>query len=245
MATPVERWTPAGPIRSQMSTEMIEQEEARAAASVGEAAPLGLFGFASATFTISAVLAGWFPTTTALFATPLVFIFGGLAQFIAGMWSYRKGDTFAATAFGSFGAFNTAYALFLWFQHTGLVAGPAAGLGVAGIFVSCFSLIALFLMIAAMWKNMALVAVLFLLALAYGLIGASDIAAGAPNLLSYGGWAGIGSAVCAFYTAGAMVINSVGGRLILPLGKPLMSQSEPVQPVGVVDMNRPSEQRVR
>ena len=220
MATVHERWTPAGPIRSEAPMDIIEQEETRAAASVGEAAPLGLFGFASATFTLSAVNAGWFPAATAIFAMPLVLIFGGIAQFIAGMWSYRKGDTFAATAFGSFGAFNTTYALFLLFSASGLVKGPAAGTGVIGIFIACFSLIAFVLMLAAMRINWALVGVLFFLALTYGLLGAGEIAGASPNLLSYGGWAGLISSVLAFYTAAAMVINSVNKRVVLPLGAP-------------------------
>ena len=222
MAVPVEKWTPAGPIRSQTSIEVIEQEEARAAASVGESAPLGLFGFASATFTLSAVNAGWFSHATALYAIPLVLVFGGIAQFIAGMWSYRKGDTFAATAFGSFGSFNTAYAVYILLAQGGLITGPAASLGVVGVFIACFSLIAFFLMVAALRLNMALVGVLFFLSLTYGLLGAGDIAGAAPNLISFGGWAGIISSVLAFYTAGAMVINSVYERAVLPLGAPMM-----------------------
>ena len=219
-----EQWTSAGPIRSTLPLEAIEHEEARAAASAGEPAPLGLLGFASGTFTLSAVLAGWFPKSTALFATPAVFVFGGLAQFIAAMWSYRKGDTFSATAFGAFGAFNTSYALYLWLKGAGLITGPGSGLGVVGVYVCCFALIAAMLTVAALWKNKALMGVLFFLALAYGLIGAGDIAAGASNLLSYGGWAGLVSSVLAFYTAGAMVVNSAAERVILPLGAPAMSK---------------------
>lgn len=234
-ADPVERWTPAGPIKSNMPMETIEQDEAHTKATAGEPAPLGLFGFATATFTAGAVLAGWFPATTILYASAVLFIFGGLAQFIAGMWSYRKGDTLAATAFGTFGAFNTTYALYLWLHHAGIIAGPGAGLGVVGIFIAGFGLIAGLLMVAAMWRNMALVAVLFFLSLAYCLIGASDIAAGAPNLLSYGGWAAIISSVIAFYTAGAMVINSEARRMLLPLGKAPMKATPPSGPA-VVDV---------
>jgi len=215
-----ERWTTAGLIKSNLPADVIEQEKTRTAATVGEAAPLGLFGFASATFTLSAVNAGWFPAATAIFAIPLVLVFGGIAQFIAGMWSYRKGDTFSATAFGSFGAFNTTYALFILLNHAGLIVGPSAGMGVIGVFIACFSLIAFILMLAALRINMALVGVLFFLALTYGLLGAGEIAGAAPNLLSYGGWAGIISAVLAFYTAGAMVLNSVNGRAVVPLFPP-------------------------
>ena len=218
-----ERWTTAGPIRTAVPMETIEQEKTRATSYVGEPGPLGLLGFATGTFTISAVLAGWFPATTVLFASAVVFIFGGLGQFIAGMWAYRKGDTFSATAFGSFGAFNTAYALYLWMHQSGLIVGPGSGLGVIGIMLACFSFIAAALMVAAMWRNMALVAVLLFLALTYGLVGAGNIAGGAPNLISEGGWAGLISSTIAFYTAAAMLINSASERELLPLGHRMMS----------------------
>jgi len=198
--------------------EIIEQEETRAAASVGEPAPLGLFAFATGTFTISTVLAGWFPASTLLFASAVVFVFAGIGQFLAGMWAYRKGDTFAATAFGSFGGFNVSYVLYLWLHQAGLIAGPGAGTGVIGVFIACFAFIAAVLAIAALRQNTALVVVLSLLALGYALVAASDIAAGAPNLLAYGGWALIGSAVAAFYTGAAMVINSVNQKVVVPLG---------------------------
>jgi len=224
-----ERWTTAGPIRTTLPMDVIEQEETRSAASVGEPAPLGLFGLASGTFTLCAVLAGWFPASTAIFASTVVFVFGGISQFIAGMWSYRKGDTFAATAFGSFGAFNTAYALYLWLHQAGLIVGPAAGLRVIGVFVACFALIATFLMVAALWKNMALVAVFFFLALTYALIAASYLANGATGVMTAGGWAGVIASLLAFYAAGAMVIDSASQRPVAPLGGQMFAEARDVR----------------
>ncbi len=208
MAATPERWTPAGPIRSQAPLEIIEQEETHAAASVGDPAPLGLFAVATGPFTLGPILAGWFPLSTLLFASAVTFVFAGLGQFLAGMWAYRKGDTFAATAFGSFGGFNASYVLYPWLRQAGLIAGPGAGAGVVGVSIACFSFIALALTIAALRQNLALVAVLGLLALGYGLLAAGAIAAGAPALRAAGGWALIGSAVVAFYAGAALVINS-------------------------------------
>jgi succinate-acetate transporter protein len=218
MATMLERWTPAGPIRSTLPPEAIAQEEARSAATVGEPAPLGLFGFAAATFTISAVNAGWFAPATALFAMVPLIVFGGIVQFLAGMWAYRKGDTFAATAFGSFGGFNASYGMYVLLKQAGLIVGPGAGAGVVGVFLLCLGLIAGMLAIAALWKNMALVGVLGCLMVAYALLGIGMIASGSALLLHVGGWAGLVSSVLAFYTGGAMVMNSISQRPIMPLG---------------------------
>jgi succinate-acetate transporter protein len=105
---PVERWTPAGPIRSPLSSEALAQEEARAAAGIAAPAPLGLFAFAAATFTFSAVNAGWFSPATALATMLPLLLFGGLAQFLAGMWAFRKSDTWSATTFSVIGGAYTA-----------------------------------------------------------------------------------------------------------------------------------------
>ncbi|MER6874717.1 GPR1/FUN34/YaaH family transporter, partial [Amycolatopsis sp. NPDC000673] len=55
---------------------------------------LGLAGFAVSTFMVAANLAGWFgdSTSTPLLLAPFAFAFGGVAQFLAGMWSYRARD---------------------------------------------------------------------------------------------------------------------------------------------------------
>ena len=234
MATPVERWTPAGPIKSLVSGGEIEQTEALTKASVAEAAPWGLASFATGTFTVSAVLARWFPPADILFALTAVFIVGGLAQFIAAMWSFRKGDTLAATAFGAFGSFNMMFALQYWLSRTHLIVGTTQGFADFGIATACFSLIAGGLMVATMWRNLALVGVLGWLSLAYGLDAAGIIAGFAPNLLDFGGWAGIASSLPAFYVAGAIVINSEARRPVLPLGRPLFQPAEPPAPTPTV-----------
>jgi hypothetical protein len=49
MATPVERWTPAGPITLPVPSAEIEQTAARTKASAGEPGPWGLVSFATGT----------------------------------------------------------------------------------------------------------------------------------------------------------------------------------------------------
>lgn len=237
-----ELWTRAGPIKSQqLPMDVIEQEEERAASTVGEAAPLGLVAFATGTFTVSTVLARWFPLTTVLYATTALFIFAGIAQFIAAMWSYRKGDTLAATAFGSFGGFNVTYALFLWLHQAGLIVGPGYGFGVVSIWFFCWSLIAAGLMVGALYRNLALTLILGWLGLAYGLDGLAFLVGRSPEIFDFGGWAGIASSLIAFYMAFAIVINSEAGHIVLPLGKPLLQPTRPA--VGTVVERREWVQR--
>lgn len=245
MATTSERWTPAGPIRSVLTTEAIDQEEGRAAASAADATPLGLFGFAAATFTVSTVAVGWFPTSTVLSAAIPLIVFGGIVQFVAAMWAFRKGDTLAATAFGSFGGFNATYGFYLVLAKAGLITGPGADNGVFGIFLICLGLIAGLLTLAAFWKNMALVGVLGTLMVAYVFFGISYLDKSSAMMLHIGGWAGLVTSVIAFYTGCAVVVNSLAARQILPLGSALRSgaraQSHATSPT-VSDLERRTQE---
>src|ERR687883_347959 len=57
---------------------------------------LGLAGFAGATFIVASNIAGWWGTpTSGLELAPFAAMFGGLAQFLAGMWAYRARDGIA------------------------------------------------------------------------------------------------------------------------------------------------------
>lgn len=91
-----------------------------------------------------------------MIAIPVALVFGGIGQFLAGMWAFRRGNSLAATAFGAFGAFNTSWALLEWLTLAKLL--PASSHGgspayVTGIFVLTFCLIAFYLGIAALGEN--------------------------------------------------------------------------------------------
>lgn len=71
-------------------------------------APLGLSAFALTTFVLSLANIGIMGGNVAV---PLAFFYGGLAQFIAGMWSFKAENNFAGTAFSSYGAFWLSFGL--------------------------------------------------------------------------------------------------------------------------------------
>src|SRR5919199_1701985 len=74
---------------------------------------LGLYGFAGSTFIVAANLAHWYGTPeTPLFLFPFAAFFGGLAQFLAGMWSYRARDAIATAMHGMWGAFWMGWGLY-------------------------------------------------------------------------------------------------------------------------------------
>src|SRR5207302_153343 len=73
---------------------------------------LGLFGFAGATFIVAANLAGWYGNTaTPGYLFPFALTFGGVAQFMAGMWAYRARDAVATAMHGMWGSFWVAFGI--------------------------------------------------------------------------------------------------------------------------------------
>lgn len=65
--------------------------------------PLGLMGFGMTTILLNIHNAGFFPLTSVILSMGI--FYGGIAQIIAGIFEYKKGNTFAATAFSSYGLF--------------------------------------------------------------------------------------------------------------------------------------------
>ena len=82
----------------------------------GNPAPLGLLAFGLTTFILScynAVIFGAPDTTPVNVVVGVAVFYGGAAQFVAGMWALGSGNTFAATAFASYGGFWLSYAALL------------------------------------------------------------------------------------------------------------------------------------
>src|SRR5664279_3170479 len=83
--------------------------------SVADPAPLGLAAFALTTFCLSCVNAGLIGKGGDFVVLGLAFAYGGVAQFAAGMWEFKRNNVFGATAFTSYGAFWISFALLVTF----------------------------------------------------------------------------------------------------------------------------------
>ena len=126
--------------------------------------PLGLAGFAATTLVLSFVNAGIVGTGVAAAVLPLALFYGGLGQLIAGIFEFRKGNTFGATAFSTYGGFWLSFAFFNWFFAKD--AGPDLDSAV-GMFLLVFMIVTAYLAVASLATNGALVAVFVLLALTF------------------------------------------------------------------------------
>ncbi|MBO0839660.1 MAG: acetate uptake transporter [Sciscionella sp.] len=195
-------------------TENSTQTTPQPGAGIADPGPLGLAGFASTTLALSLVNAGVVPKTAELIVLPLALFFGGIAQLLAGMWEFRKDNTFGATAFTAYGAFWLAFAFLAW-QFLPKI--PATDVGSAvGTFLLVFTIFTAYMTLAALRTNGALIAVFAVLTLTF-LFLTIGAYAGSDGLSKFGGWLGILTALLAFYTSAAGIVNGTWKRTVLPV----------------------------
>lgn len=178
--------------------------------------PLGLSAFALTTFVLSVVNAGLVKESDTPIVIGLAFFYGGLAQLLAGMWEFRNGNTFGATAFSSYGAFWLSFAALL-IPGFGVVLEKNQANTAIGIYLLAWTIVTGLLMLGAFRVNGALSAVFILLFVTFLLLTIGKLA-GNASIGNIGGWVGILTAIVAWYTALAGILRDVSkGRVALPV----------------------------
>jgi succinate-acetate transporter protein len=204
---------------------------------IADPAPLGLAAFALTTLVLSAINAGLINQATEPLVLGLAIAYGGGAQLLAGMWAFRRGNTFAATAFSSYGAFWLSFWLIVQFFVPMIIAGTAKALGpgataaqvtaaatnnlnaILGLYLFVWGVFTAYMFIASLAGAKAVQLVFILLTLTFFALAAGKWA----NSLSWGhigGYLGIATAIAAFYTSFADVANANFKRTVLPTGAP-------------------------
>ncbi len=191
-------------------------------------APLGLAGFALTTFLLSGHNASFIPDL--IWVAPAIF-YGGLAQFMAGMWEFKNRNVFGATAFSTYGAFWLGFGLFIILAETTKFLGSYTGgdaSNAAAWFLLAFAIFNLYMLIASTQLNVA-VFMVFLTLQATEIvlvIGNFNVSHGGTSWwVHLGGWLGILTAAVAWYASAAGVMNGVSGRVVFPVGGPLIKKS--------------------
>jgi succinate-acetate transporter protein len=182
---------------------------------IADPGPLGLAAFAATTFVLSTFNADLI-TDAKLIAVvlPLALFYGGLAQLLAGMWEFRKGNTFGATAFSSYGAFWLSYAAYAKFVAGGLPASTAHQ--ASGLFLLVWAVFTVYMAVAATRTTGAILAVFVTLATTFIVLCIGDFAQ-STTTTEVGGWLGLVTAVCAWYASFAGVTNSTYDRAVVPV----------------------------
>ena len=180
----------------------------------GNPAPLGLLGFGMTTVLLNLHNAGFYELNSMILAMGICY--GGVAQIMAGIMEWRKGNTFATTAFISYGLF--------WFSLVVLIVLPkigwasaadntamAAYLAMWGLFTAVMFIGTLRLHVAGQVVFGSLTVLFFLLAIGY-------FTAASPEFKHFTGYVGIFCGFSAIYAGLAQVLNELFGRVVLPLG---------------------------
>jgi succinate-acetate transporter protein len=200
-----------------------ESRPEAATPALADPAPLGLASFATTTFILSMInagLVGGGTATAAGIVAPMAFAVGGIAQFTAGVWEFRNGNTFGATAFCSFGMFWLSFYLLL---HVTASALPKTEIfSSIGLYLWAWGIFTAYMTVASLRTTGAVFAVFLLLTITFILlgIGNSALAGGlrlTNNTIKIGGWVGLATAVVAWYASAAGVINDTWGRALLPV----------------------------
>lgn len=196
------------------------REEARPAdpqaRAYADPAPVGLAGFALTTLLLSIINTGLLKEGGAILPVLAVAAFyGGIAQFVAGLFEFRRGNTFGATAFMSYGAFWLTY---WWLVQHLAVAGDVHN--ALGLYLLGWGIFTAYMAVAALRVSLAVLAVLVLLTLTYVFLAVGSFQGGAPPqvMTQVGGWFGIVTGLTAWYASAAAVINATHRRTLLPTG---------------------------
>lgn len=185
-----------------------------ATAAIADPGPLGLAGFAMTTFVLSIFNANIVTDSLSGVVLPLALFYGGLVQLLAGMWEFRKGNTFGATAFGSFGAFWLSFAGYVHFIAPTLP--PTEAYKATGVFLLAWTIFTAYMTVGSLRTTGALAAVFVVLTLTFLFltIGALDKS---DTITHIGGWLGLVTAVLAWYASFAAVVNQTWKRSVVPV----------------------------
>jgi succinate-acetate transporter protein len=180
----------------------------------GNPAPLGLLGFGMTTVLLNLHNAGFYDLNSMVLAMGICY--GGTAQIIAGIMEWKKGNTFAATAFNSYG--------FFWLSLVALIVLPKMGLSAAAndtamaAYLGLWGIFTAIMFIGTLQLNRALQFVFLSLTVLFFLLAFGEISNVGPGYKHLTGYEGIVCGLSAMYTGLAQVLNELMRQSVLPLG---------------------------
>ena len=181
--------------------------------SLANPAPLGLMGFGMTTVLLNIHNAGFFPISSMILAMGI--FYGGIAQVIAGIMEFKKGNTFGTTAFTSYGLF--------WLSLVALIVMPKLGWAEAtphaymGCYLLMWGVFTFFLFLGTLRGSVCIKFIFGSLTMLFILLAVRDFT-GSALIGTIAGYEGIVCGASAIYLAMAEVLNETYGRGVLPIG---------------------------
>ncbi len=174
-------------------------------------APLGLMGFGVTTVLLNLANAGFYGVDSMIVAMGI--FYGGIAQILAGIMEFRRGNTFGTTAFLSFGLFWESFAFLLVLPKLGIAAFSPASFA---SYLFIWGLFTLMMFIGTLRMNGALMVVFASLFILFFLL-AAGVWSGNSTVSTFAGYEGVFCGLSAMYASAATVLDEVYGRNVLPL----------------------------
>jgi len=178
-------------------------------------APLGLLGFGMTTVLLNLHNAGLYELNTMILAMGICY--GGIAQVIAGIMEWKKGNTFATTAFISYG--------FFWLSLVALIVLPKiiptlkpADETAMAAYLALWGLFTAVMFLGTFRLNRALQVVFGTLTVLFFLLAIGDATGASAGFKHFTGVEGLVCGFAAIYTGLAQVLNELAGNIVLPLG---------------------------
>ena len=176
---------------------------------VADPGPLGLAAFALTTFVLSLVNSGLIPAGDVVVVLPIALAYGGIAQLLAGMWEFKRNNTFGAVAFTSYGAFWLSF----YFLATKFLKGAPSD--AVAIFLLAWTIFTLYMLIASFGTNGSVAAIFLVLEVTFIFLTWGNFA-NSSGIIKVGGYLGIVTAILAWYGSMAVVVNSTFGKTVFP-----------------------------
>jgi len=181
---------------------------------IANPAALGLFSFASTTLMLSLYNLQTLGITTPNIVVGMAVFCGGLAQLLAGMWEFPKGNIFGATAFTSYGAFWMSFATIL-IPGSGVLAAftnPNEIHSALGIYLITWFVVTSLLFIVALKKNVSMTVLFGFLAVTFLVLAIGEFS---TNVVfsKVGGALGVITAAVAYYIGLSDLLAAEGIKL--------------------------------
>ncbi len=201
------------PLNQSTPTLMSEPTVIQIKDTTANPAPLGLLGFGMTTVLLNLHNAGFFELNAMILAMGICY--GGSAQVIAGIMEWKKSNTFAATAFISYGFFWLSLVCLIGLPKLGFTAtndmAMAAYLAMWGLFTGV-------MFVGTFRLNRALQVVFGTLTILFFLLAYAHFAKPGEGFEHFAGYEGLVCGFSAIYAGLAQVLNELFGTVILPLG---------------------------
>lgn len=142
------------------------------------------------------------------------FVFGGLAQFIAGLMEQKTGNNFGYAAFTSYGAFWIGLGIIWILNYFDIYKSSGTDVG---LYLIAWTLLTLIFWVGSLFIHSAMAVTFTTLLAGFVLLDLAHF--GFPNLTVVAAVVLILCALCAWYMMAAIILNELTGKTLLKTGK--------------------------